>query len=229
MQKKDIPSFKMIVIGDAQIGKSSLLFRFVHHRFPKISNTTLGASFYCKHDPSHNININMWDTAGQERFRSIIPIYLKNINLVLFVYDITSRESFNHLKEYWIDFVKSHHDIQENRRNVIMNQTDESGDSFGCEDENNYYSAILVGNKSDLKNRRAITVEESQAFADQLGIPFIETSALKGTNISELWSMIQSKLLKLQVDAPKSSSIVDLSIDTLKNIGGTIIDRGCKC
>ena len=241
MSKNETPSFKMVVIGDAQIGKSSLLFRFVHHRFPKINNTTLGASFYCKHDSNHGVNINMWDTAGQERFRSILPIYLKNVNLVLFVYDITSRESFNHLKEYWIDFVKSKHTIVESRnlhRNVpdtvgsdddSFNPSNPSNPSFQDEDEDNFYQAILVGNKSDLKDHRSNSRKEGKAFAKQLGISFIETSALDGTNIPELWSMIQSKLIKFEVVPPDKKSIIRLSVDTLKSIGETVSEQGCRC
>lgn len=218
------PAFKVVTIGDAQIGKSSLLFRFVHHRFPKLPNTTIGASFYCK--KTSGMAINMWDTAGQERFRSMIPMYLKNVNLVLFVYDITSRSSFENLQQYWVSFVQSHYKkdekpLTQEEPRFVENNVENSNDN-----SEDVYQAILIGNKIDLNDIRAVHRKEGQALADELGIPFIETSALTGKNINRLWNMIQSRLMRMEIEEPEESNggvIVNLT----KTFGDKF--SGCQC
>ena len=96
---------RLVTVGDAHIGKSSLLYRLTYdNRPPSHSTSTVGAAFFSK-DLS-GMRLNMWDTAGQERFRSIIPLYLRDADVVLLVYDLSDAKSFEHLKNYWIDFAK---------------------------------------------------------------------------------------------------------------------------
>ena len=105
-QKSDLPKKKLVTIGDAQTGKTSLLWRITHKQRPNIRDATIGAAFF--NSSSKKFCINMWDTAGQERFRSMVPIYLRDAEIILFVYDIADRSSYEHLKKYWINFALTH-------------------------------------------------------------------------------------------------------------------------
>ena len=100
--KSKKPTKKLVTIGDAQVGKSSLLFRVTHKKMPNMTSSTVGAAFYCTN--IKHCCLHMWDTAGQERFRSMVPVYLRDTDVILFVYDITDRGSFDHLKNYWVNF-----------------------------------------------------------------------------------------------------------------------------
>jgi Ras-related protein Rab-1A len=99
-----------------------------------------------------------WDTAGQERFRTITSSYYRGAHGIIIVYDITDRESFDNVKQ-WLNEI----------------------DKYACENVNK----LLVGNKSDLDNKRQVDFEEGKAFADQHGIPFLETSAKSSTNVEK--------------------------------------------
>ena len=104
MSKKNTK--KLVTIGDAQVGKSSLLYRITHNLPPNVTSATIGAAFFSKNLKS--CRLNMWDTAGQERFRAMVPIYLRDTDVIFFVYDVTDLKSFSHLKDYWIQFALLH-------------------------------------------------------------------------------------------------------------------------
>ena len=153
---------KYIIIGDAAVGKSNLLLRYAHGEFNPVYQITIGVEFGAK-----NVNINdklyrvqIWDTAGQENFRSITRAYYKNSVCALVVYDISKRDSFNNLS-LWIEDCKN-----QSPKTIYM---------------------ILVGNKSDLEDKREVTLEEGKELADKYGIDFYETSAKTGYNVEEIF------------------------------------------
>ena len=157
---------KIVVIGDAQSGKSSLLFRFIHRRFSPNIETTVLASFYSKILATGD-RINIWDTAGQERYRSMLPAYLKNIDLIIFVFDITRRQSFENLHAYWLEWAENHA--------TAGNRVD--------------YSCVLIGNKTDL-SRREVTHEEGLAFATEHDMQYHETSVKNGNGVDDAWTTV---------------------------------------
>lgn len=110
LQNSSLPKKKLVTIGDAQAGKTSLLWRLTHKQRPNIQEATIGAAFF--NSSSKKYCLNMWDTAGQERFRSMLPIYLRDAEIILFVYDITDRSSYDHLQKYWINFALTHSSTQ---------------------------------------------------------------------------------------------------------------------
>ena len=155
--------FKYIIIGDAAVGKSNLLLRYVHGQFNEQYQATIGVEFGAK-----NVNIRdrlyriqIWDTAGQENFKSITRAYYKNSVCALVVYDITKRVTFENVGS-WIDDCR--------------NQSPKT------------INLILIGNKSDLEEQREVTYEEGKELADQNGIYFYETSAKNGQNVEEVFS-----------------------------------------
>ena len=154
--------FKYIIIGDAAVGKSNLLLRYAHGQFKPEYQLTIGVEFGAKNVEINNkvYRIQIWDTAGQENFRSITRAYYKNSVCALVVYDISSRDSFNNVST-WIDDCKN-----QSPKTIFM---------------------VLVGNKSDLSDRRQVNTEEGQELADKYGMLFYETSAKDGTNVDNIF------------------------------------------
>lgn len=130
------------------------------------------------------IKLQIWDTAGQERFRTITSSYYRGAHGIIVVYDITDAESFNNVKQ-WL------HEI----------------DRYASE----HVNKLLVGNKSDLTTKRAVTYEQGKEFADSLGIEFIETSAKNATNVEKAFlamsSQIKSRMKSQPIDKSKNAKL----------------------
>ena len=163
--------FKYIIIGDASVGKSNLLMKFAHNKFTEEYQTTIGVEFGAK-----NIQINdqvyriqIWDTAGQENFRSITRAYYKNCVCAMIVYDITCRESFEHIQN-WLQ------DIRDQSPKTVL--------------------IVLVGNKIDLEDKRIISSDEGKDFASKNGIIFMETSAKTGERVNEIFEISAKEIEK---------------------------------
>ena len=154
--------FKYIIIGDAAVGKSNLLLRYAHGQFKPEYQLTIGVEFGAKNVSIGELSyrIQIWDTAGQENFRSITRAYYKNSACALVVYDISKRETFNNVSD-WIEDCRN-----QSPKTIYM---------------------ILVGNKSDLEDKREVTKEEGKELADKYGLEFYETSAKTGENVEELF------------------------------------------
>jgi len=152
--------FKYIIIGDTGVGKSCLLLQFTDKRFQPVHDLTIGVEFGARMITIDNkqLKLQIWDTAGQESFRSITRSYYRGAAGALLVYDITRRETFNHLTS-WLDDARQH----SNANMTIM----------------------LIGNKSDLEGRRAVSFEEGQQFANEHGLVFLETSAKTASNVED--------------------------------------------
>ncbi|KAE9551920.1 hypothetical protein FO519_004879 [Halicephalobus sp. NKZ332] len=152
--------FKYIIIGDTGVGKSCLLLQFTDKRFQPVHDLTIGVEFGARMITidGKQIKLQIWDTAGQESFRSITRSYYRGAAGALLVYDITRRDTFNHLTS-WLEDARQH----SNSNMVIM----------------------LIGNKSDMEARREVKKEEGEAFAREHGLVFMETSAKTASNVEE--------------------------------------------
>jgi len=168
--------FKLLLIGDSGVGKTSLLLRFADDKFLDSFITTIGVDFKIRklEVDGKAVKLQIWDTAGQEKFRTITSSYYRGAHGIIVVYDVTSRESFSHVKG-WLS------DIDRYAQGNIKVQK------------------MLVGNKSDLQNRE-VTAKEAKAFADSLGIPFIETSAKMSDNVMEAFQTMVTQI-KRNVEA----------------------------
>ena len=153
---------KYIIIGDAAVGKSNLLLRYAHGQFKPEYQLTIGVEFGAKNIQLFNkiFRIQIWDTAGQENFRSITRAYYKNSVCALVVYDISSRDSFEHVTS-WIEDCKN-----QSPKTIFM---------------------VLVGNKCDLNDKRQVSVEEGKDLAEKNDMLFFETSAKDGINVDEIF------------------------------------------
>jgi len=152
--------FKLLLIGDSGVGKSCLLLRFADDTYTESYISTIGVDFKIRTIELNGktIKLQIWDTAGQERFRTITSSYYRGAHGIIVVYDITDQVSFNNVKQ-WMQEI----------------------DRYACENVNK----LLVGNKSDLINKRAVDLNAAKEFADALGIPFLETSAKNATNVEQ--------------------------------------------
>ena len=153
---------KYIIIGDAAVGKSNLLLRFSQNDFKSEYQLTIGVEFGAKNIDISNrkYRLQIWDTAGQENYRSITRAYYKNSVCAILVYDITNRDSYEHISS-WVEDC-----LAQSPKTVFM---------------------VLVGNKSDLNEQRKVTFEEGQQMAKNNNMLFYETSAKSGLNVDKVF------------------------------------------
>jgi Ras-related protein Rab-1A len=169
--------FKLLIIGDSGVGKSSILLRFAEDTFTESYISTIGVDFKIRtidHE-GKTIKLQIWDTAGQERFRTITTSYYRGAHGIIIVFDLTDTESFENIKQWLLEI---------NR--------------YSC----NNVSKLLIGNKSDLTHRRLITFEQAQEYADQQGMDYFETSAKNADNIDTVFYTIASKIKERMKHVP---------------------------
>ena len=165
-----IDNYKIVIIGDINVGKTSILSRFRYGSFESDYMPTLGIDFFSKNlfFEDKTIRLILWDTAGQERFRSLIPSYLKNADCIIIVFDITNKESFLSLNK-WLTDAKNN------------------------ASENTIY--VICGNKIDLKERRTVNENEINEYIEKnTGVIYMECSAKNGQGIKDLFNVIAKNL-----------------------------------
>eukprot|EP01089_Gocevia_fonbrunei_P013005 TRINITY_DN3223_c0_g1_i1.p1 TRINITY_DN3223_c0_g1~~TRINITY_DN3223_c0_g1_i1.p1 ORF type:complete len:235 (+),score=24.55 TRINITY_DN3223_c0_g1_i1:79-705(+) len=200
--------FKFIIIGDAATGKSCLLHRFIDNKFMRDSTHTIGVEFGAKiiELGGSHVKLQIWDTAGQERFRSVTRSYYRGAAGALLVYDVTSRDSYNHVST-WLDDART----LASSNLVIM----------------------LVGNKSDLKAEVEVPFMEASRFAQENNLMFLETSALTGDNVEEVFlkcaRTIHSKISTGLLDPRDSRSGVTRHPEKEQEVEGTDQNDQCGC
>jgi len=191
--------FKYIIIGDTGVGKSCLLLQFTDKRFQPVHDLTIGVEFGARMVTidSKQIKLQIWDTAGQESFRSITRSYYRGAAGALLVYDITRRETFNHLTT-WLEDARQH--------------------------SNSNMTIMLIGNKCDLESRRAVSKEEGEQFAKEHGLFFLETSAKTAANVEEAFQQtaknIYDKIRDGVFDVTNESSGIKVGPQAGGGVGG---------
>ncbi|KAK1432722.1 hypothetical protein QVD17_09620 [Tagetes erecta] len=199
--------FKFIIIGDTGVGKSCLLLQFTDKRFQPVHDLTIGVEFGTRivSADARPVKIQIWDTAGQEAFRSITRSYYRGAAGALLVYDITRRETFSHLAG-WLEDARQH--------------------------GNPNMTVMLVGNKTDLSHKRAVSKEEGEQFAKENGLLFLEASARTSNNVDEAFLKTAEKILeRIQegvIDA--TDELSGIKIGPSQGIGTrkeTVASSGC--
>merc|ERR1719484_375032 len=157
-----ICQFKLVLLGESAVGKSSLVLRFVKGQFHEFQESTIGAAFLtqtvCLDDTT--VKFEIWDTAGQERYHSLAPMYYRGAQAAIVVYDITNADTFERAKS-WVKELQ-----RQASPNIVI---------------------ALAGNKSDLNSKRKVEPEEAESYANDNGIFFMETSAKTAANVNELF------------------------------------------
>ena len=170
-------SVKVVLLGEAGVGKTSIIHQFTYHKFDPDCLSSISAQFVSKtidYQGYGAIKFDIWDTAGQERYRSMAKIFYKDAKVIIFVYDITSEPTFDGLKNYWYEQIK-----------------------LNC--ENNVILAV-VANKNDLYDNQLISDEDGQKFADEIGAIFQSTSAKNDSGIGKLFDNIGKKYIDEDFD-----------------------------
>ena len=150
---------KIIFTGDIAVGKTSIINSIMDQKFSAEYEPSIGVDFFSKtiRYKGKLIKLQIWDSAGQEKFRSLIPNYIRGSSLIFLIFDVSKKDTFEHLNE-WINFIK----------NI------ENG------------NIVIVGNKIDLKDSREVSKEEAEKFCKEVKFDYFEVSAKEGTNIKNL-------------------------------------------
>ena len=190
---------KVILIGDASVGKTALLLKYVDGKFLENHIATIGVEYKEKIIKHNNIDIKLqiWDTAGQEIYRSLTRNFYRNADAFLFVFDITNEESYVHIKD-WLK--ESEEDLGKN------------------------FKKMLIGNKLDLSHKRKIDKERIKRFADKNNMKCFETSAKEGKNVDIIFTEVVKLLLGnksnkeiIEEFAYKNADTSILSLDSHKS------------
>jgi Ras-related protein Rab-1A len=189
--------FKVLIIGNSGVGKSCLLLRFAEDMFSDNYISTIGVDFKIRklELEGKSIKLQIWDTAGQERFRTITKSYYRGSNGIVVVYDITDRESFDQV-QHWMSEIDAHASAEVCR--------------------------LLVGNKADLNDKRAVKTDEGAAIARQYGIPFLETSAKDASHVEEMFVTMAGAMKKKaggSTPGPAGGSGGNVAIQKGKDVG----------
>ncbi|KAJ5075725.1 ras and ef-hand domain-containing protein [Anaeramoeba ignava] len=177
---------KIVLLGESGVGKTCLALRFCEGVDYNSPEPTIAVAFHSKtiKIEDKKIKIQLWDTAGQEIYRSLAPMYIRNAEAAIIVYDITKRETFEKIS-IWID------------------------EMISLSSQNNVLIAI-VGNKTDLHEFRSVSVEEGDDFGKQNHFLFFETSAKTGDGVDEVFLKIAQKLdFKTNENTSKKEEIID--------------------
>ena len=173
--------FKTLILGDSFVGKTNMLKRFLHNEFDTNTKETVGVEFGSKNfimDGNDIVKAQIWDTAGQERYRSVTKAYYKGAKGALLVYDISRKSTFENIDNWLLDF-KTNGD-----KDILI---------------------ILIGNKSDLIDKREVSAEEAQTKAEQYNIAFLETSAKTGDNIVKAFTELVTQVYNTNISLQQSN------------------------
>lgn len=167
---RELIQVKVTVLGNANVGKSSIINRFIREEYSENSEPTIGANFLSKvlDFDKFSVKLNIWDTAGQERYSSLAASYTRGSQACLLVYDITSYESFEGVDK-WFNNIKSHLDV-------------------GCH-------IFVVGNKEDLIDKEAVKLEVAKEYCSSIGCDHFRVSAKSGLGLSELFTEVCKKIM----------------------------------
>ncbi|CAM8910428.1 unnamed protein product [Rhodiola kirilowii] len=181
-------SFKILLIGDSGVGKSSLLVSFISNNADQIS-PTIGVDFKIKQLTvgDKRLKLTIWDTAGQERFRTLTSSYYRGAQGIILVYDVTRRETFTNLSDVWAKEVELYSTNQD------------------C-------VKMLVGNKVDIDAERAVSRDEGIALAKELGCLFLECSARTRENVEQCFQELALKIMEVPCLVEEGSAVVKRNI-----------------
>ena len=163
-------TFKVVLVGETGVGKTSIISQFVEQTFQLDMQTTTGGSFSSKTlacDGGKLLKFEIWDTAGQEKYRSLAKMFYKDAKAVIMVYDVTREDSFEELQKYWYDQIK-----ESSPENIIL---------------------VIAANKSDLIEKEKVDEGEARNYAKEINALYVSTSAKNSNGINNLFEEIAKK------------------------------------
>jgi len=184
-----LKKFKLVFLGEQSVGKTSLITRFMYDSFDNTYQATIGIDFLSKtmYLEDRTVRLQLWDTAGQERFSTLIPSNNRDYSVAVVVYDITNKKTFENTRK-WVD------DVRGERGNDVI--------------------IVLVGNKTDLNDKREVTTAQGEEEAKKNNLMFIETSAKVGHNVKALFKRIAQALPGMEGEGQQGQSqMIDVNIN----------------
>ena len=174
--------FKLVFLGQKSVGKTSLISRFLYDSFDSTYQATIGIDFLSKtmYLEDRTVRLALWNTSGQETFHSLISSYIRDSAAAVVVYDITNANSFLQVNKFIEDM------RAERGSDVII---------------------MLVGNKTDLQDKRQVSMEEGERKATELNVMFIETSAKAGYNVKQLFRRVAAALREMDMTQDKQNRL----------------------
>ncbi|MCI4388043.1 hypothetical protein PGIGA_G00080810 [Pangasianodon gigas] len=239
--------FKLVFLGEQSVGKTSLITRFMYDSFDNTYQATIGIDFLSKtmYLEDRTIRLQLWDTAGQERFRSLIPSYIRDSAAAVVVYDITSRylgkpdavrlqlwdtagqERFRSLIPSYIRDSTVAVVVYDITNVNSFQQTTKWIDDVRTERGSDVI-IMLVGNKTDLADKRQVSIEEGEKKAKELNVMFIETSAKAGYNVKQLFRRVAAALPGMESTQDKSrEDMIDVTLQSPPE--QPVSESGCSC
>ena len=182
-----VPGCKVVLLGDSGVGKTCIISRYISGTFDENSATTNGASYCSKNinfeKVGKNLLFDIWDTAGQERYKALTKFFYKDAAICILVYDITRKETFDNVKNYWYSQLRENSD-----KSIVIG---------------------VAGNKCDLYENEDVPESEARKFAEEIGAVFELTSAQNNTGINELFLDVGYKYLDpnyIQTKEPETNN-----------------------
>ena len=170
--EEEIDSIKVVLVGETGVGKTSIITQFVDENFQKDQQSTTGGTFSIKTglcDNGKKLKFEIWDTAGQEKYRALTKLFYKDVNAAVMVYDITRKQTFEELKNYWTEQIKD---------NSLSN-------TF----------IAIAANKSDLVDKEEVNEEEARDYAKSIDAIFLSTSAKNAQTVQDLFTALGKKFM----------------------------------
>ena len=194
----DIESFKVVLVGESGVGKTSIITQFIDQTFQEDQQSTTGGTFSTKSVKCGNnktLKFEIWDTAGQERYRSLTKMFYKDANAAVLVYDITRKESFEELEKYWAGQIK-----ESSPEQIIL---------------------AVAANKSDLIDKEEVDEESARGFAERIGAIFVSTTATQVESINDLFIQIAKKYtgsqnIEIKDEEDSKPTVEENKKDTMK-------------
>ena len=209
---EEIPSYKVLIIGDPGIGKTSLIHRYIYNEFKENNESTIGLDFQEKTvqvSPEDKIILIIWDTAGSEKFHSIAQNFFTNCDGIILCFDTTDKKTFENL-ESWINYINEYIEIKDNyfdNNNKNKKEKNEEEEKEEEEEEENEWMddeqfkpiIILAGTKSDLKTEAIISNEEIKKLSKIIKCEYFETSAKNQNGVEDLFFFMAKELFDKKI------------------------------
>ena len=207
---KEIPSYKILIIGDLGTGKTSLNHRYIYNKFLDENKQTVGFDFEEKNvqvSPKDKINLIIWDTVGSEKFHSIAHNLFTKCDGIILCFDISNSKNFENL-DNWINYINEYVDIKDNGKKKDKEEEEEEEEEEEKEwidDEEFKPILVLAGTKSDLRKENHVTIEKIRELCMTLKCEYFETSAKNGNGVDDLFFYMAKELFdkKIVIDKNK--------------------------
>ena len=234
-----LPSYKVLIIGDQGIGKTSLIHRYINDKFTENNNSTIGLDYQIKTvqvSPEDNILLKIWDTAGSEKFHSIAQSFFTNCDGIILCFDITDFKTFENLTG-WIDYINDYIEIKDNyddksdkkkeNNNNNEEEEEEKEEKDWIDDEQFKPVIALAGTKSDLKDNSIVKNEDVKKITKYLKCEYFETSAKDGYGVEDLFFFMAKELFEKKIVVEHSKKGFKLRFDRNKDEGQSNSKIGC--